>query len=359
MTVSHAEATTAIASVFKELLGLPVGPDDDFFDLGGYSLLVVDVVERSRAAGLTVTALDVYAHPTPAGLAHQATGPADEPDPIARTPGFAADLVSQVWRTGLSPWHETVPPSLVPLIPDGDGEPMVCVHLGTGHVRLFTHLAEVARGDRPVWGFEAIGYRAPVRPLLSIGETAERYLTELRVAQPRGPYHLSGLCAGGVIALEMAQRLRAEGEQVASLVLVDLPYGMPELDPGWGLTDHVDYLLGSLRHQFGLVDPVADLPAALAELKRRVWFEQETPEEDFYRLTVLWAAAQFAQEHYAPRQWDGPVTAIAPAERAEAARAYWLPLLPQAEVCETVENAMIRIVKDPIVAEAFVKTMAG
>jgi thioesterase domain-containing protein len=355
VTATQAEATTALVAVFEELLGVPVQPDDDFFDLGGYSLLVVDVVERARSAGIAVKALDVYTYPTPAALARQATSA------VAPDAGLRPDMVTHVWQTSLSPWDGAVPPSLVPLIGkgEGEGEPMVCVHLGTGHVRLFTHLAEAARGRRPVYGLEAIGYRAPVRPFLSVGETAERYLGELRAVQPRGPYHLSGLCAGGVIALEMAQRLRATGAEVASLVLVDLPYNMPELDPGWGLNDHFEYLLGSLRSRFGLNDLVADLPAVLAELKRRVWFEEETPLDDFYRLTVLWAAAQYAQEHYEPRPWDGPVTVIAPVERAEQVRAYWLPLLPQAQVCETEENTMIKIVKDPVVAEAFVKAMAG
>ncbi|WP_412543324.1 thioesterase domain-containing protein [Longispora sp. K20-0274] len=347
MTVSHEEATSVFTAIWADLLGVPAGPGDNFFDLGGYSLLVVDVVERARAAGLRIRALDVFEQPTAEALARVALGGAD--------PGFRPDMVGHVWRTSASPWD--APPSLVPLVPDGDREPLFVVHLGTGHVRLFTALAEQVRCGRPVHGFEAIGYRARVRPFLSIGETADRYLEELRAAQPVGPYHLAGLCAGGVIALEMAQRLRAAGEEVAALVLVDLPFGMPELDPGWGLNEHFEYMLGALRVQFGLHDPVADLPGVLAELQRRVWFEDTDRAEDFYRLVVLWAAAQYSQEHYEPRPYTGPVTVVSAAEHVDRARAYWAPTLPGAEYCVTDDVRMTHLLREPGVADAFVKAL--
>ncbi|MBV1850606.1 thioesterase domain-containing protein [Catellatospora tritici] len=351
MPATRADAVTALTAIWEEILGVPVGPDDDFFDLGGYSLLVVDVVARARAAGLSVKAVDVFHHPTVAELAERAV--AGRPEP-----GFRPDMVAHVWRTSTGPWDPAVPPSLVELVAGDGREPLFCVHLGTGHVRLFADLGARAAGGRPVYGFEAVGYRAPARPLLSIGETARRYLAELRAVQPTGPYHLAGLCAGAVIALEMAQQLRADGAQVASLILVDLPYGMPELDPGWGLNDYFEYLLGSLRVEFGLHDPVADLPKALAQLHERLWFEPTDGPEDFYRLVVLWAAALSAQEHYEPRRYDGPVTVIAPAERAERVARYWSATLPRASVRITEHPYMVKILADPTVAEFFREDLA-
>ncbi|GIG61892.1 hypothetical protein Lfu02_62640 [Longispora fulva] len=348
MTVTREEATALFTAIWADLLGVPAGPDDDFFDLGGYSLLVVDVVDRARAAGLRIRAIDVFEHPTAAGLASAAL--------TGRDPGFRPDMVAHVWATSAGPWQ--APPSLVPLVPDGDREPLFVVHLGTGHVRLFTALAERVRCGRPVHGFEAIGYRARVRPFLSVGETAERYLSELRAVQPTGPYHLAGLCAGGVVALEMAQRLRAAEEEVAALVLVDLPSGMPELDPGWGLNEHFEYMLGALKVQFGLHDPVADLPGVLAELQRRAWFEDTDGIDDFYRLVVLWAAAQYAQEHYEPRPYAGPVTVISAAEHIDRARAYWSPHLPTARYHVADDVRMQHILREPGVADAFVEALS-
>ncbi|MFJ8473976.1 amino acid adenylation domain-containing protein [Kitasatospora sp. NPDC094011] len=60
----------AFCAVFAEVLGLPeVGADDGFFDLGGDSIVSIQLVSRARAAGLVVTAQDVFTHRTPAALA--------------------------------------------------------------------------------------------------------------------------------------------------------------------------------------------------------------------------------------------------------------------------------------------------
>jgi thioesterase domain-containing protein len=59
---------------------------------------------------------------------------------------------------------------------------------------------------------------------------AERYLGEIRTVQPRGPYHLGGFCFGGLVAVEMAQRLARDGEEVALVVLCDAPIPRRGLD---------------------------------------------------------------------------------------------------------------------------------
>ncbi|WP_018353334.1 thioesterase domain-containing protein [Longispora albida] len=342
-------AEKILAGIWEEILGVTAGPDDDFFDLGGYSLLVVDVVDRARAAGLTIAAIDVFDHPTIATLAKAITSASSQ----VPAPGLRPDMVAHVWRTSLSPHDPAAPANLVPLLADGTGEPMFVLPLGTGHVRLATALMDKVRGGRPVYGFESVGYRAPVRPFLSVAETAGWYLAQLRERQPEGPYHLSGLCGGAVVALEMAHRLRDAGAEVASLVLLDLPGGMPELDPGWGLTEHFQYLLGVLKTRFGLNDPVADLPAVLAELKERVWFEETDELDDFYRLTVLWAAAACSQDHYEPRTYDGPVTVVVPAEYDQETRDYWGRFLPRADIRITPEITMVSILADPVTEQAF------
>jgi thioesterase domain-containing protein len=351
--VEAVDAERILIEIFEQLLEVTAEPEDDFFDLGGYSLLVVEVVDRAAAAGLTITALDVFEHPTPAALAARARGEAQDPHAAEQ-----AGLVAQVWRESISPWDPEAPSTLVPLVEEGADLPVFCVHLGIGHVRLFTDAARKVRGDRPVYGIEAIGYRAAVRPFLSVAETANFHIRQLRKVQPSGPYRLAGLCAGGVIALDMAQQLVAAGEEVASLALIELPSGMPELDPGWGVTEHYEYLIGMLRVRFGLHDRVADLPAVLDELKRRVWFEQTDRLADFYRLTALWAAAQFAQEHYEPRPYAGPVAIFVAKEYAERSRAYWSRTLSQAEYCFTDDVRLVEILKDARVIETLRRILA-
>jgi len=60
-------------------------------------------------------------------------------------------------------------------------------------------------------------------PLKSVASMAEAYIEELRAVQPSGPYLLAGYSMGGAVAFEMAQRLRAEGEEIAALIPIDSP----------------------------------------------------------------------------------------------------------------------------------------
>ncbi|MCP2163254.1 non-ribosomal peptide synthase/polyketide synthase [Goodfellowiella coeruleoviolacea] len=70
----RAGAEAVLAQVFAELLGRDrVGPDDDFFALGGDSIVSIQLVSRARAAGLRLRPRDVFDHPTVAGLAEVAT----------------------------------------------------------------------------------------------------------------------------------------------------------------------------------------------------------------------------------------------------------------------------------------------
>ena len=316
------EIEKVFVGVWEDLLDVEVRPGDDVFDLGGYSLLAVEAVARARTAGVQVKVLDVFDHPTPAGLA-EFLAPAC--DPPAEEPQLPSDIVARTWRTGVAP--RDAPPALVTLLPGDEAEPLFCVHVGTGHVRFFARIAETLGLGRPVHGFEMPGIKAAVRPFLTIAETAEEYLRELRAVQPHGPYHLTGFCSGALIAYEMAQRLRAAGEEVPTLVLAGPP--VPELDPGLGLNDLFEYLLGTLRTRFGLTGP-ADLPEVVRALTDRTWFEPELDPGDLYRRTVLWAAVLFAQEHYDPRPYDGPLTVCMYGN--DDVTDYWRARAPQADV---------------------------
>ncbi|MEV5593674.1 non-ribosomal peptide synthase/polyketide synthase [Streptomyces sp. NPDC052496] len=65
-----------LCDIFAEVLGRPsVGADDDFFELGGDSIVSIQVVSRARAAGLTIGPQDVFRHKTVAALAAAAGTP--------------------------------------------------------------------------------------------------------------------------------------------------------------------------------------------------------------------------------------------------------------------------------------------
>jgi thioesterase domain-containing protein len=83
-------------------------------------------------------------------------------------------------------------------------------------------LAPHLSANRPFYAFQARGLDGRTHPHLTIDAMAEEYLAELRAVQSAGPYFLSGYCGGGLVAYEMAQRLKADGEQVLFLGLIDL-----------------------------------------------------------------------------------------------------------------------------------------
>jgi amino acid adenylation domain-containing protein len=111
----------------------------------------------------------------------------------------------------------------------GGGEPFFYLHgdmLGSG---LYSHhLAEVLGSEVPFYALPTCQLGHTQRSL-SVSEMAELHLQTLRSLRPSGPYRLGGYCNGGVIATAMAQLLRAQGEQVSILVLIDAEAAYPRL----------------------------------------------------------------------------------------------------------------------------------
>ncbi|MGH7123595.1 MAG: alpha/beta fold hydrolase, partial [Stellaceae bacterium] len=77
--------------------------------------------------------------------------------------------------------------------------------------------------DRPLYVLNARGLDGTQPPHESMEDMVAAYLGEIREARPSGPYILGGVCAGGLLAMELARRLRSQGERVGTVVLVDPP----------------------------------------------------------------------------------------------------------------------------------------
>jgi thioesterase domain-containing protein len=111
----------------------------------------------------------------------------------------------------------------------GSVPPLFCVHAEAGDVSLYYGVARhLATGQR------VFGLCAPTPAELGadrqLERLAARHVREIRHAQPDGPYLIAGECTGGVLAYEIAQQLRAAGQEIALLALVDaFPTGAPPL----------------------------------------------------------------------------------------------------------------------------------
>ncbi|MEV4013020.1 amino acid adenylation domain-containing protein [Nonomuraea angiospora] len=189
-----------LAALWAEVLDLDrVGRDDDFFAIGGHSLLMMRIIVRLREEhGINLTFRDFLEHRTVRGLA------AAGPDRAPRSP-------------------------LLWLGRSGTEIPLFCVHPGGGSGHWYRTLAEELAPDRPLAAFEWPGLHGGHEPAGGVPDIAGRYLAALRAARPAGPYHLLGWCGSSGIAWEMARRLRADGEQV-ELMLLDPVLDVSERD---------------------------------------------------------------------------------------------------------------------------------
>ncbi|TLF82504.1 non-ribosomal peptide synthetase [Nocardia cyriacigeorgica] len=193
------ELEQTVAEVFADLLGATrVGLDDDFFSLGGNSLLATRAVARLRAAtGVPVAVQWLFTDATVAGLAARLSTPAPELDA-----GAALDV-------------------LLPLRAEGTAEPLFCVHPMYGLAWSYAGLAAHIPDGVPLYGLQSPALSGEGELPETLAELAQRYLTEIRTVQPHGPYRLLGWSLGGVLAHAIATELQAAGEQVSLLAMLD------------------------------------------------------------------------------------------------------------------------------------------
>jgi amino acid adenylation domain-containing protein len=203
------DAERLVTKAFEKILDVqPLGVEDDFFALGGHSLLAVALfAELERVTGRRLPLATIFEASTPRALAAC----------------VGADAPASRWD------------NLVALKPQGTRPPLFVVSAGDGNLVGFAPLARHLSAEQPLYGLQPSGLDGR-RPLdRGIEEMASRYLEKLREVQPRGPYLLAGRCNGATVAYEMAQRLRAEGEEVPLLATLDSdppPAGPHEIVPG-------------------------------------------------------------------------------------------------------------------------------
>ncbi|MGE0652769.1 MAG: AMP-binding protein [Alphaproteobacteria bacterium] len=178
--------------IWAEALGLErVGLYEDFFMLGGDSLQAVDLFLRiEKDVGRRLPRSVLFEAGTVAKMAHRI--------------------------------EEFVPsPCLVPIQPKGDLPPFFCVHDGNAEVLKYRELARLVGDKQPFYGIQSRGLDGEEEPFTDIDEMAAYYVQEIRKVQPEGPYYIGGYSFGGRVAYVMAQVLRAAGEEVALLALLD------------------------------------------------------------------------------------------------------------------------------------------
>jgi acyl-CoA synthetase (AMP-forming)/AMP-acid ligase II/thioesterase domain-containing protein/acyl carrier protein len=182
-----------LQGLWADVLGLRrVGLHEDFFMLGGDSLQAVDLFLRvEKEIGRRL------------------------PRSVLFEAGTVAKMAERIE-------HVVPSPCIVSIQPKGQRPPFFCVHDGNGQVLNYRELARLIGDEQPFYGIQCRGLDAEEEPFTRIDDMAEYYIREIRKVKPAGPYYIGGYSFGGRVAYVMAQKLRAGGEEVAFLALLDV-----------------------------------------------------------------------------------------------------------------------------------------
>ncbi len=196
--------------IWEELFKLsPIGVLDDFFSLGGHSLLVLRMASRLRAA----TGADLPLHVL-----------------------VSASTIEQLARACATTVDDHA--ALVPLSATGDGAPIYSPHPLGGHVLCYAALGRRLAGRHRAWGLQARGLASGETPAGDWSELMVHHWSLLAEARrdavvdghPLDGVALLGYSYGGYIALELAARARREGATRVTVILLDVmhPSVIPE-----------------------------------------------------------------------------------------------------------------------------------
>ena len=277
-----------ILSVWKQLLELDdIGIHDNFFEIGGHSLLALRLFAQ----------LEPVLGKLPVGLIFEA------PTVAQMTAKLSEDGFRPRWR------------SLVGIRPNGSKPPLFVIPGAQGNALHSTRLAWELGPEQPVYALHSVGLDGQRAPLEHVEEIAKYFLDEIRPVQEHGPYYLAGICMGGVVAWEMARQLRAQGEEVALLAMVET--WMPDSLKPLGLRR-----FAASRPLFFLTRRIRQHAVALEELDRRQKLRyvmrlvkllgqtilREEPQNSFHSDMVQQVVVQtnnVAMSRYKPRPYDG------------------------------------------------------
>jgi thioesterase domain-containing protein/acyl carrier protein len=281
-----------LAAIWEDLLGVArVGVRDNFFALGGHSLLALRLADRYEAEFGRRLPLDALLQaPTIEALAERA----------AAAPAIFSPLV--------------------PLQAHSGKPPLFCIHPLGGNVLCYAELARLLKDHATVYGLQARGIELDEEPATDLDAMARDYTALVRSVQPRGPYTLLGYSFGGFVALRMAAMLRDQGEQVARVVLLDVPHPSV-VPPEMARTDDSGLLVSLFAGSLEL--SVEQLRAMTREERYHFVFEQAreaglVPPGMPYDRALRYFAISQANHHmeYQPLPCDFPITLIRATELA-------------------------------------------
>jgi phthiocerol/phenolphthiocerol synthesis type-I polyketide synthase E len=191
------EVERELSEMWKTYLGVDVvGRHDNFFDLGGDSLLAVQLIAKVNSTFQMELSTHILLE--------------------KNTISALAELIS----SGDSQENTL----LVELNKGKSGKnPVFIIHPIGGHVYFYRDLVREMDPEQPIYGIIAPGLDTEAPRLTSIPQLAELYIEEIQQKHPKGSYCLGGASFGGIVAFEMAQQLVQQQQEIELLFMIDSP----------------------------------------------------------------------------------------------------------------------------------------
>lgn len=184
-----------LKDIWKNILNQGnIGVNDNFFTIGGHSLLGVRMfIELEKQLGVRLPLQVLFKAPTIKSLAAEIDNAESsiEWQPVV------------MFRKG------------------GNKPPLFCLHMHNGNIYRWKVLEKYLPEDQPIYAIQPKALDARQTPHRNIVEQAAYYIQEIKKIQPHGPYYFAGLCYGGTVAFEMALQLQATGEKTALVFMVN------------------------------------------------------------------------------------------------------------------------------------------
>ncbi len=203
-----------LAQIWIDLLGLDsenesthvssINSDDDFFAMGGHSLIAAQLIAQlQKIFHIKLPLVRLFENPTIASLARY------------------IDDYEQTMTEKNKPWSPIVPFQL-----SGKKSPIFIIPGGAaaeGELMNLVKLVHLLGKDRPIYGLRARGWDGKQPPYESVEAMATDFIRAMQKIQPHGPYLLVGECLGGRVMLEVTQQLNQQGETIERLFLIEPP----------------------------------------------------------------------------------------------------------------------------------------
>jgi amino acid adenylation domain-containing protein len=305
------ELEESLVEIWQEVLGVhPIGITDDFFEIGGHSLLAVRLCSQiQKKINCKVTLLELFQNLTIEKLARSISDRTSAEKSSAHESSTAVCI------------HEVNAQTPYP--------PLFFIHiLGTG-LKFCRPLVKHLSPELPVYGLSIHLLDEYPANGFTVEEVAAHYVREVKKIQPQGPYLLAGISFGGIIAFEMARILHRTDDDIRLIALMDT--NLPGAFPVYSKQEKRNRHIEAFRKE-----GVSYLIAKSGEVLKYKWFGLiEQGHQLFTKIQLQLYARHFSSRrlpvflmeytannqnheallHYQPHPFEGRITIFKSEER--------------------------------------------